>query len=263
MHYIRNYFRGIWENKYVLVNIVRQDLQTRYNRSILGVAWSVITPLGLSIIIGLIYSVIFATDARTLLPYLLAGLNPWNFITGSADGGTRSYLSAEGYIKQTTVAAQIFPLRVVVVGFVNLLYSIIAFFAIYLFFAPNNFNPKMLMVFPGLVIIFWGGVGLANISSVINLYLRDYQPFQSLILQGLFYVTPILFSAEIFAQSGYSIVYKLNPFYYYLEVVRAPMLGNYIPEAQIYFVAVVMTLILMFISIVMVMKTCKSLALKL
>ena len=263
MHYIREYFQGIWRNRYVLESLVRQDLQMKYNRSILGVAWSVITPLGLAIIIGLIYSIIFNTDPRTLVPLLFAGLNPWTFVSGSADGGTRAYLSAEGYIKQTTVASQIFPLRTVMVGFVNLLYSIIAFFSIYLFLAPNNFNPKMLMVFPGLVIIFFAGVGLSNIASIINLYLRDYQPFQNLLLQGLFYVTPIIYTTEMLDQRGYSMVYELNPFYYFIEVVRAPMLGTYIPEAKIYIAAIVMTLLAIFISIVMVMRTCKDLALKL
>ncbi len=139
MRYFWEYFKGIWKDRYVLQNLVKQDLQMKYNRSVLGVAWSIITPMGLSIIIGLIYSVIFGTDPRNLVPALFAGLNPWSFISASADGGTGSYLGAEGYIKQTTVSPQIFPVRVALVNFVNLLYSIVAFFSGFLFFSPHNF----------------------------------------------------------------------------------------------------------------------------
>lgn len=263
MHYIRNYIEGMWKDRFVLANLVRQDLHMKYNRSVLGVAWSIITPLGLAAIIGCIYSVIFGTDPKAFVPLLFAGLNPWNFICGSADGGTYSYLTAEGYIKQTTVSPQIFPIRGVIVGFVNLLYSVVAFFAVYLFLAPNNFNPKMLMVFPGLIIIFFAGVGLANISSVINLYLRDYQPFQSLVFQGLFYATPIIYTTDMLKQKGFSILYEINPFYYLIEIVRTPMLGLRIPDIKVYIIAIGIVVVLLCISIIAVMKVCKGLALKL
>lgn len=259
----KEYFKGIWKDRYVIASLVKLDLQMKYNRSALGIAWSLITPMGLSIIIGLIYSVIFGTDPRTLVPMLFAGLNPWTFISSSADGGTVSYLGAEGYIKQTTVSSQIFPIRIVIVGFVNLLYGIIAFFLVYLFMAPDNFHPRMLMVLPGLFILFVAAIAIANIASVINLFIRDYQPFQSLVLQGLFYVTPIIFTTDMLDQKGYSIVYKLNPFYYLIEVVRTPMLGTQLPSFQVYFVSVILSLILFIFSIRIVIKSCNGLALKL
>lgn len=259
----KEYIKGVWKDRYVIWNLVKQDLQMKYNRSALGIAWSLITPMGLSVIIGLIYSIIFGTDPRSLVPMLFAGLNPWTFISSSADGGTVSYLGAEGYIKQTTVSPQIFPIRIVLVAFVNLLYGIIAFFLVYLFMAPNNFYPRMLMVFPGLLILFIAVIAIANFASVINLFIRDYQPFQSLILQGLFYVTPIIFTTGMLDEKGYSIVYKLNPFYYLIEVVRTPMLGLQLPSLQVYLVAIVMSLIIFIISIKLVMKSCKGLALKL
>lgn len=263
MRYIKEYFGGIWKNRYVLINLVKQDLEMKYNRSFLGVAWSIATPIGLSVIIGLIYSVIFSTDPRTFVPLLFAGLNPWNFLSGSADGGTYAYITAEGYIKQTTVSPQIFPLRGVMVSFVNLLYSIAAFFFVYLFLAPQNFSFRMLMVFPGLVIAFFAGAAMANISSAINLYIRDYQPFQSLVLQGLFYVTPIIFTTDMLDQKGFSVLYKINPFFYLIEAIRTPMLGMKIPPVEVYIVGIVMTVVMYLISIIVTMKTCKGLALKL
>lgn len=263
MHYFRDYFTGIWKNRYVLASLVKQDLQMRYNRSVLGVAWSIITPFGLSVIIGLIYSIIFNTNPVTFIPLLFAGLNPWTFISGCADGGTVSFISAEGYIKQTTVNAQIFPLRSVLGGFINFLYGMVAFFSVYLFLAPENFGPKMLFFFPGLLIVLVAGIALANFSAVINLYFRDYRPLQSLILQGLFYATPIIFETTMLDQKGYSLVYKINPFYYFLEVVRSPALGVKIPDIEIYVIAIALALILFTWSVVVVMKACKGLALKL
>lgn len=263
MHYIKSYFQGIWKNRFVLISLVKQDLHMKYNRSVLGIAWSIATPVGLAIIIGLIYSIIFGTDPRSFIPILFAGINPWTFFVNSADGGTSAYISAEGYIKQTTVSPQIYPLRGVMVAFVNLLFSIAAFFAIYLVLAPQNFSLTMLMVFPGLIIAFFAGTAMANISSAINLYIRDYQPFQSLVLQGLFYVTPIIFTTDMLSEKGFSLLYKINPFFYLIEVVRTPMLGRGIPSIEVYAVGIGMTILLYMVSIIVTMKTCKGLALKL
>lgn len=260
---IKDYFKGIWRDRYILRSLVNSDLQAKYRKSVLGVAWSIITPLGLVLIIGSVYSIVFGTDPKTFIPMLFSGLTPWLFISTVADGGTGAFLSAEGYLKQTTVNAQIFPCRGTLVGFVNLIYSILAFFAIYLFIQPDLFNPGMLMVFPGLLIILIFGVSLANISAVLNLNIRDFQPLQSLILQGLFYGTPIIFPAQILKEKGFELVYELNPFYYIIEVVKQPMLGNEIPSLNVYLIAVSITLIISITSIVVLMKTKKGIAFKL
>lgn len=260
---IINYFRGIWKDRFVLWSLVTRDLQMKYKRSILGIAWSIITPLGLVLIIGLVYSIIFGVDPKMFIPLLFAGLNPWIFISGSADGGTFAFINAEGYLKQTTVSPQIFPARGVMVGFINLLYSIIAFFSIYLFLEPNLFGPNMLMIFPGFIIIFLFSLSLANFSSVINLQIRDFQPLQSLALQGLFYATPVIFQTSMLDEKGFSIIYKINPFYYILEVVRTPILGKSIPSIEVYIIAVSITLILFIFSIFVVMKNSRGIALKL
>lgn len=260
---IINYLKGIWKDRYVLWSLVNRDLQMKYKKSVLGVAWSIITPLSLVLIIGTVYSIIFGADPKTFIPLLFAGLNPWLFISGAADGGTISYITAEGYLKQTTVCPQIFPLRGVLVGFINLLYSITAFFSVYLFLQPNLFGLKMILVFPGLIILFLFSLSLANIASVMNLHIRDYQPLQSLVLQGLFYATPVIYQASMLKEKGFSFLYQLNPFYYILEVVRTPMLGDNIPSLNVYLIAISITFILLVFSIRMVIKNNHGIALKL
>lgn len=259
----KEYFSGIWRDRYILLSLVNQDLQAKYKRSFLGVAWAVLTPLGLVLIIGSVYSIIFGSDPKVFIPLLFAGLNPWLFMNSSTDGGTNAFIGAEGYLKQTTVNAQIFPLRVVLVNFVNLLYSIVAFFAVYLFLQPDSFGPQMLLLVPGLLLMFVFTLSLSNIASVINLHIRDYQPLQSLILQGLFYVTPIIYEAQMLEEKGFGFVYRINPFYYFLEVVRRPMLGNELPGLDVYGIAIGITLVLFFLSVFLVMRTKKGIAFKL
>lgn len=233
----KDYFSGIWQHRYILQSLVNRDLQMKYRHSKLGVAWSILTPLGLVIIVGGVYSILFGADPKEFIPMLFAGLNPWLFVSGTADGGTMSFVVVEGSLKQTNVSVQIYPLRTVLTNLINLLYSVLAFFSVYLFLQPDRFGPQMLMCVPGLAMMFLFVLGWANLTSVVTLYLRDYQPMQSLIFQALFYATPIIYPKESLAEKGFSILYEINPFYYILEVVRAPMLGNGLPDLRTYLIA--------------------------
>lgn len=260
---LKEYFIGIYKHRYVLTSLINVDLQSKYRKSVLGVLWSILTPLGISIIIGAVYSIIFNNDPTMFIPMLFAGLNPWIFINTCADGGTFAFLNAEGYIKQTTVDVQIYPVRMVTVAFINLLYSVIAFFSLYLFLQPELFSVQMLMVIPGLLLIYIFCLGVTNTVSIINLCIRDYQPMQSIILQGLFYVTPVIFESSMLAEKGFSLVYELNPLYYMLIVVKKPMLGNGLPEPREYVIALVIALVMFFVGVFAVMKNKKNIAYKL
>lgn len=246
------YFKGIWKDRYILLSLTRSDLKMKYHRSFLGVAWSVITPLGLSIIIGCVYAVIYDISPTGFIPLLFAGLNPWLFINGCADGGTAAYTSAEGYIKQIAIHPQIFPIRCVLVSFVNFLYSLIAFFIMYVFVNPGAFCVRMFMIIPAMIIAFTAAVGLANLVSLVTVYVRDFPPLQRLVLQGLFYVTPIIYTTEMLDSRGFSIIYKVNPLYYFIDILRSSAMGD-APNGLNYLVASIVALTLWAISVVITM----------
>lgn len=259
----KEYFKGIWRDRYILFNLVNKDLQLKYRQSKLGVAWAILTPLGLALIIGSVYSILFGADPKEFIPLLFAGLNPWLFISATADSGTIALINAEGYLKQTTVNAQIFPLRTTLVNFINLLYSILTFFSIYLFLQPLTFSAKMLFCIPGLILLFFFALGLANLSSIINLELRDYQPLQSLILQGLFYVTPIIYQPEMLQEKGFEILYQINPLYYLITIVRTPVQGKEFLAWKIWIIAILLTITLFFSSVLIIMKHREKIVFKL
>ena len=246
----KSFFGGIWHDRYILASFVNRDLQARYRRSLLGVLWAIITPLALSIIIGTVYAMLFNQDIKVTIPILFAGLNPWTFITASAEGGNTAFINAEGYLKQLSVNPQIFPLRTVCIGFINLLYSMMAFYVLYLVLQPQAFGAEMLMVVPGLLIMFVFCWGFAQIASVANLYIRDYQPLQSLALQAFFYITPIIYRpAQLGEQLAF--IYQFNPFYYVLEVVKQPLLGNMV-SWETYLIAIAITAVIFAVGTAMV-----------
>ncbi|MFT9495980.1 ABC transporter permease [Anaerosolibacter sp.] len=257
------YFKNVYEGRYILWSLASKDLKNRYRRTALGIMWSLLTPLGLVAIIGLVFSVVLDRPLKTFIPFLFSGLMPWLFIVAAAQGGTNAFISAQGYIKQTRTPVEIFPIRITLVEFANLLFSLIAFFIVYLIMSPENFNLTMLLVIPVLMIWLVFGIALATISAIINTYIRDYAPLQSLILQGLFYATPIMWPPDILDEKNYSFVYKLNPIYYMMEIIRKPLLGEQLPHMSIWAAAITITLSLFITAVVIMSKVGRKITFKL
>ena len=83
----REYFSGIYKNRFILISLVNRDLIQKYRRSILGIAWSIITPLGLAIIIG------WLITAIGMISLALVFQNLTNE-RSDLDGGIYSYAQA-------------------------------------------------------------------------------------------------------------------------------------------------------------------------
>ena len=103
------FFENIRKSRHVLHMLVVRDVFSKYRKSVLGVAWSMITPLSMVGVIGLVYSIVFGIPLITFVPYLFSGLTPWFFISGAIDSGTNSYIVAEGFITQTKINTEILP----------------------------------------------------------------------------------------------------------------------------------------------------------
>lgn len=260
---IIQYYKNVYMARYILIGLVRQDLRNKYRRSMLGMAWSLVTPLGMAVIIGSVYSILLGQHISRFILFMFSGLLPWIFFATSAQGGLHAFISAEGYIKQTQTPIGIFPIRVTLGAFVHLVYALAAFYLVTLLVSPDKFNFRMLLVFPALCIWLIFSMAITNLTAIINLYLRDFAPLQNLLLQALFYVTPIAYPAEILKAKKYAWIYSCNPLYYMLEIIRKPLLGESTPELRVWIIAVCIAGVLYLAGLVLVIRTGRNVAFEL
>lgn len=257
-----SYIRKIIKNRYIIAALVQQDMLSRYRRSILGMLWSVLMPLGTSLIIGAVYSVLWQSDITDFLPFLFSGLTTWNYVSECLNAGTVAYIGAEGYIKQLPVDIEIFPIRVAFVSLTNLCFSLIAFFAMLLIVNPSLITLNTLLVIPAILILMVFGVGMATITATAQVYMRDYSPLQSLILQALFYISPIIYQPAMLSEKGFGFVYEFNPFYYYIQIMRDALIGQ-MPQMKIWLIALGISLAVLAFAIYLSKRTRRNIVFRL
>lgn len=259
---MNEYLKKIYKNRYLIIALVRQDMLSRYRRSILGLLWSVLMPLGISLIIGGVYTILWQSDITLFLPFLFSGLTAWNYISESMNSGTNAYIGAEGYIKQLPVDIEIFPVRTACSAMVNLGFGILAYYLMLMIVNPIMITLNTFLLIPALMIFVVFGIGIATISATVQVFVRDYSPMQSLFLQALFYVTPIVYNPSLLKEKGFQLVYELNPFYYFLQIVRDALIGDQF-HLSTWLTAFAISLISIFIATYLSRKTRQKIVFKL
>src|SRR5439155_8888745 len=76
-----SYAGKIWSCRYFWLSLVLIDLRMRYRRSVLGLGWSLVRPILMTMILCAVFRRLFMRqDVWTFAPYVLAGLACWDYI---------------------------------------------------------------------------------------------------------------------------------------------------------------------------------------
>lgn len=214
------------------------DIKQRYRNSILGPFW-LASGLALTIAgMSLLYSQILHISFREFAPYLAAGLMIWTFISSTAIESCHGYVAAEGLIKSLQVPYFVYIFRVVARNFIVLGHNLIVVALIWIVFGKIA-HIKPLEALAGLALLLLFSAGMAAMFASIGAIFKDFVQIITQVFQVLIFVTPVFWlTTSISPRSAFL---HLNPFYYLMEVVRAPLLGS-TPTAFVFMGAVGFTL---------------------
>jgi lipopolysaccharide transport system permease protein len=227
------YFSEIWRLRYFWMALVRNDLRNRYRRSVIGIGWSLLQPIAMTIVLCIFFGKMFQQDIPTFAPFLLSGLTFWGFIIAVVMQGCHCFLQGESYIRQHPAPLAIYPLRTTLgAGFHFLLGLAIA---VALVWYENGFGnlPALLSLVPTLALLFVVGWSLAVCTGIANVMFQDSQHLIEVLMQILFYATPIFWVPEVLLlhQPRLARLVQMNPFAMLLELIRQPLLYGQFPSA--------------------------------
>ena len=220
-----SYLNDLWKFRYFWMSMVRVDLRNRYRRSFFGLGWSLLKPISMTAVMCVVFSTLFDANIWTYGPFVLVGMTFWGFITETVIGGCLTFHTAEGYIRQIKVPLAMFPLRVALgAGFH---FAILLPLVILLVSLANAIpGPAALLALAGsLVMLFILGWSLAILSGLVTVAFPDMKHILELVLQVVFYLTPIIYPADVLRnQRVGAALLAMNPFAYLLEQVRMPLI---------------------------------------
>jgi lipopolysaccharide transport system permease protein len=233
---------GLW---HIWIRLGMQDVRLRFRRSALGPAWIFVNLAVLVLAIGLIYANLLGQDPHDFIPYLTAGLIMWSFLTNSLSEGGNAFINSEGYIKQISLPIYVYIFRAFVSVSITTLITLLAFVVVAVVYRVPV-SSGTFMVVPGLLLVMSASLLLITIFAHLNARFRDVAHLVSIGMQLLFYVTPVIFPADLLLRRRRSLalVVELNPMYHLIEVVRRPLISGTAADWQSYAAVAAVLLVL-------------------
>jgi lipopolysaccharide transport system permease protein len=224
------YLRDIYASRYFWLHLAGAEVRARFRRSRLGILWALLQPLLLTLLIASLFGQIFGLSVPGYALFVFSGLLVWEFLSGSVVSGCSSLLSAAPYIHQQRQPLAIYPLRNVLARLVVFLAGMAGFAGWAIIMEPKNLGLSWLSLvisLPALLLLAWP---LAIIAALINTKFRDFEQFIGLVLQTVWYISPVFLEPGLFRAAKLGALLEYNPVTHVLNLVREPMLHGVFPS---------------------------------
>ena len=215
------------KDRFILKQLVTKDFKIKYRRSFLGVAWSVLNPLLMMIVMAVVFSTIFAQGRNgavspELYPlYLIVGNVTFSVMSESTNQALMSIIWASSLLKKVKVHRWVFPVQKVLFSLVNFGFSLIAVAIVMIWFhVVPTWHLILRPVCLVLLMLFCMGLGM--MLSALTVFFRDIMHLWSVVITAWTYLTPIFWTTDFIGRMSHvvRIIMYANPMYNYIQFMR-------------------------------------------
>ena len=230
---------AIFKYRDLIYQLVRRDIVARYKRSVLGVAWTMLNPLGIMIVMTVVFSQVFSR-VESYPAYILTGLICWNMFQQSTSFAMTSMVWGSKLLQQIYLPNTSFVISTILASLVNFLLSLIPLFLIMLVTGVSITWTALLLPFP---MIFIGAfsLGIGLLISTLAVFFPDIAEIYPVFLRAWMYLTPIIIPVDVLRNILDGWLLKLNPLYYIVEIFREVIYYGTIPPLENWIIAFVIS----------------------
>jgi ABC-type polysaccharide/polyol phosphate export permease len=227
---MRELARDVIKYRELVWALALKELTVRYKRSVLGFLWALLNPALFMIVLTLVFTTIMQVAIPHYAVFLLSALVPWTFFSQASTYAVESIVGNADLIKKVKVPKVVFPLAAVVSNLINLLLSFIPLALVVLVMGHKFYWTWFLIPISTVALaIFTLGFGL--FIATANVFYRDISHIVQILLNLWFYVTPIIYKADIFP-AKWQWLFRLNPVVYVLNEFRMFVYYGMVPTAM-------------------------------
>lgn len=226
--------KALWNYRGFILGSVKREFQAKYANSILGIAWTVIQPLAMIIV----YTVIFSQIMKSRLPgaesvfaysiYLCAGVITWGFFSEVVGRAQNVFIDHANLLKKLSFPRLCLPVILVMSAGLNFL-IIFSLFLVFMLVTGNFPGWAIFAMVPVLIIQVVFSIGLGITLGVLNVFFRDIGQLFGVILQFWFWLTPIVYPANILPEKIQQLM-KFNPMSSVIGAYQNIMVYDQVPN---------------------------------
>lgn len=187
---------ALWKSRDLIAQLARTDIKVKYKNSVLGLLWSMVSPLMQLGIFWLVFGFILKNGYPKFVVFLFAGLVAWNFFAGSLNTSTGIIVERSGLVKKVAFPREILPLSTVGA---QIFYFVMQAGAMAVILVALGASPDwgiIWLLVPALAALLVVASAFSVLLSALNVKLRDMRHLVEVAMQLWFWLTPIVYPYE-------------------------------------------------------------------
>ena len=217
----------LMRHRFLFEELVKRDFKKKYKRTVLGMAWSLLSPLLTLLVMRLVFTQFFGRNMEHYTIYLFCGNLVFSYFSESTGQGMQSLMGNAGIFTKVNVPKYMFLMSKNIQTLINFGLTLLVFF-LFCILDGITFTWKfILLLYPiGCLVLFNIGVGL--ILSALFVFFRDIQYLWSVFTQLLMYMSAIFYTIDHYSYTV-QCVFLVNPIYLFIRYFRKIVIEATIP----------------------------------
>lgn len=214
--------------KFLFEELVKRDFKQKYKRTVLGMFWSVLSPLLMLSVIATIFGYFFGRNMPHYIIYVFSGQVIFSYYTESTNEGMNALMNNARIFTKINVPKYLFLFSKNVSALINFGIILLIYFA-FVWFDGIEFTWKFLCLVYPIVCLIFINLGIGLILSALFIFFRDIQYLYRLFTQVVMYGSAIFYNIDRLPQHIQNVFY-CNPIFVVITYFRSIVINNTIPE---------------------------------
>jgi lipopolysaccharide transport system permease protein len=253
------WFQDLYSYRYFILSSIRNELVNQFVRSRLGGLWVLIHPLVMVAIYAFVLSAVLSSkfdgiDNRFAYAiYLTSGILGWTLFSDVLNRCLNLFVGNANLLKKMVVPKISLP--IITVGTV-LANNLLLFLAILGIFALLGHGPSVYLLWLPLItaVLLLLALGLGLIAAVLNVFIRDVAQLVPILLQFLFWFTPIVYPLKVIPEEFRNLI-LLNPLFSLINAYHDVLAYQQSPDVSALAIIALVGILLTLLGVWMIRRT--------
>ena len=220
-------FNKLLRHQFLFEVLVKRDFKKKYKRTVLGMAWSVLSPLLMLLVMRLVFTQFFGRGMEHYTTYLFCGNLVFSYFSESTGQGMTSLMGNAGIFTKVNVPKYLFLFSKNVQTLINFGLTLCVFF-VFCVLDGITFTWKFICLLYPICCLVLFNVGVGLILSALFVFFRDIQYLWSVFTQLLMYMSAIFYTIDSYSYTV-QCLFLLNPLYLFIRYFRKIVIEATIP----------------------------------
>jgi len=223
-------FKKYKKYQFLFEELVKRDFKKKYKGTILGMAWSVLSPLLELLVMRLVFTRFFGRGMDHYTTYLFCGTLVFSYFSNATSQGMYSLIGNSGIFTKINVPKYLFLFSKNVQTLINFGLTLIVFF-IFCILDNITFTWKFILLPYPIIMLLLFNIGVGLILSALFVFFRDMQYLWSIFVRLLMYLSAIFYRIDKYPKLAKNL-FLANPVYLFIRYFRKIVIDATIPTVE-------------------------------